>query len=851
MDGDKIIELILPITIIIVFFRILSLENKIKNIKFKKIIKIMTSITPAAPFLCLVILFITNNDSYRYVANYSSSDLPIRFRISALWAAREGPLLLWAACCGVISIIYEILPKRFNQKLSLKILDCFILCLLLIAFSLDPFRRVPENSLIISAGLNPLLQTNLMVIHPPLIFAFYSSCIWIGCITISKMITDNKEWKYKEYLDEINKPALISFFLGSLGIGLGGLWAYTVLDWGGYWAWDPVETASLLPWIAVMTLLHLKLRKNKLSKEWYMLAGISPIWFSILATVVTRAGGVWAGSVHSFVVNSDSLENVNLWERLIVLKADEIAGIEIMTYLLILVGLFGIYSGTLINQKILEWDKNNNMIHENVFLIIFSTILIGPILVFIGILDKNIWDLIPIEIPLLLCGIIPIIIPLIVNKDILINNLKLRSIDDDYLNRVLILVGIVGLSIWIGDIILGSFMIISILFSISYKKLDEGWPWIIGTILLLLFSSWSNLIEITQAGIGILILSIPWALMSNEEDKKLTMGSVVFWTPIIVSTVYLLLTWIILLSSIDGPRFEAHELFGAPILFLILCGLSILGLQGKMKKNTLIGLILLVSVVSIVFAWFLGDKLPSDSDNTLGGPIIRGHVVWLLAPISLIALPALISIISSIIKKRRKSTNHKTIVSVSAHLIHLGVVILIIGHLFATTLIDRNDLSHQITLIRDESTTYGSYEYTFEDVITLKKNDSEFQKRFDVGDGYIGTIIKISDQHNNSITIEPGVLRFDLPFETFPRSEVDRVAKLHGDIVVIFDLSQSQAMENMKNQELEDLEQIRVTIYELPGSHLVWFGWLLMLVGSMTLIVTPSRRLTRLTHKGG
>ena len=841
MDGNLMFKFILPLSIIIILTRISGVENKINNVKIKKIVKLTNSIFPVFPFLSLVYLFITNNEDYLYIVKHGSENLPIRFRISAVWAAREGPLLLWAACCSLISFYYELYPqKKYMQDLSLKILDCFILCLLLIAFSLDPFKLTPENSLIISSGLNPLLQTNLMVIHPPLIFAFYSSCIWIGCISISEMTNNHKLWDNNEYLNRIRKPTLISFFLGSLGIGLGGFWAYTVLDWGGYWAWDPVETASLLPWIAVMILLHLRLKQNKLSKEWLILAGISPLWFSILATVVTRAGGVWAGSVHSFVVNSDSLENTNLWERLLILRADDIAGIEIMTYLLILVGLFGLFSGTFLNQKISNLKNNNN---NKIFLFIFSTILIGPILVFLGFFNTDMWDVIPIQIPLIICGILPLIIPFVSEKGLVLELIKRENLTKNETPlKILMLVGTIILVIWIGDVILGGFLIASVLFSLCYEKLEDGWPWVIGAIFLLLFGSWSNLIEIYEAGIGILLLSIPWVIMSREDDENsLNLNSIIYWSPIIISSVYLLLTWIILLSSIDGPRFEAHELFGAPILFFILCGLSALSLQNKMKSSTLIALILFVSIISIIFAWFLGDRLPSDSANALGGPIIRGHVVWLLMPIALITLPALTSVILSLIKNRKRTRSRNSLKLIFAHIIHLGIVILIIGHLLSTTSIDRNDMSHQITLLRNETTSYGSFEYTFEDVVILKKSELEFQERFDVGDGYIGTIINISDGNGKSTIIEPGVLRFDMPFETFPRSEVDKAIKFHGDIIVIFDLSQSQAMENMQNNELENLQQIRVTIYDLPGSHLVWGGWILTLVGSILLIGIPSR----------
>jgi len=837
-------QFILPISIFCIIIKIFNLENYIVQPSLKRFLKLTNSIMPIIPFLSLCYLFIINDENYLYVATHGSEDLPLRFRISAVWAAREGPLLLWAACCSIISLNNELFPKNNDSwKLSTKILDCFILCLLLIAISLDPFRLTPENTLIISAGLNPLLQTNLMVIHPPLIFAFYSSCVWIGCITISHMVKDYSSWSSNEFLDEIRLPATISFGIGAFGIGLGGFWAYTVLDWGGYWAWDPVETASLLPWISVIMLLHLRLRKNKLSQEWIILAGLSPVWFSLLATLVTRAGGVWAGSVHSFVVDSDTLGNTNVWERILILKADDIAGIEIMTYLLILTAIFGTYAGCVLNQKFSEIFEDYKRADGKIYLGIYLISLVGPTLVFLGVYGSDIWDKIPIGIPLFICGILPIIIPMILHKQIFTQLLvEKQFMKKENPLRIMMILGVLALMIWIGDIILGSLLIVCVLFSISNRNLENGWPWIIGAIFTLLFSSWSNLIDVKEAGIGILLLSIPWVIMNqSEEDKKLKLNSLIYWSPIVVSSGYLLLTWIILLSSIDGVRFEAHELFGAPILLLVLCSLTAYGLQNKMDNKNLIALIIFISIISLIFAWLLGDKLPNDSGNYLGGPIIRGHIVWLLMPMALMAIPALISIIYSAIKSIPKRKNKSiSLKIIAAHIIHLGIVLLIIGHLFATTSIDRGDLSHQVTLVRNQATTYGSFEYTFEDVVILKKTDEEFKDRFDVGDGYIGTVINISDG-KSSTKVEPGVLRFDMPFETFPRSEVDRAVKLHGDIVVIFDLSQSQAMENMQNGELDDLKQIRVTIYDLPGSHLVWIGWILTLLGSIALIWVGSR----------
>ena len=146
-----------------------------------------------------------------------------------------------------------------SRELRLRLVHGFSLLLILISISLDPFRKTPE--FFFGAGLNELLQTDLMVIHPPLIFLGYSFCIHLSAVSISKLFT-NSDKGIKQQILAITRPGLLIL---TLGIGLGGLWAYLILDWGGYWAWDPVETGSLLPWLALVGISHLRTRPGKTS----------------------------------------------------------------------------------------------------------------------------------------------------------------------------------------------------------------------------------------------------------------------------------------------------------------------------------------------------------------------------------------------------------------------------------------------------------------------------------------------------------------------------------------------------------------------------------------------------------
>ena len=122
---------------------------------------------------------------------------------------------------------------------------------------------------------------------------------------------------------------------------MGGLWAYLILDWGGYWAWDPVETGSFLPWLALVLLAHMRTKPGVTSDSAWIGGGLAAGGLALFATLVTRAGGVWASSVHTFVSAEDGTAPTDAFSRMVVLKEDTFAGVEVMTYMLLLFLIIG------------------------------------------------------------------------------------------------------------------------------------------------------------------------------------------------------------------------------------------------------------------------------------------------------------------------------------------------------------------------------------------------------------------------------------------------------------------------------------------------------------------------------
>ena len=175
-----------------------------------------------------------------------------------------------------------------------------------------------------------------------------------------------------------------------------------------------------------------------------------------------------------------------------------------------------------------------------------------------------------------------------------------------------------------------------------------------------------------------------------------------------------------------------------------------------------------------------------------------------------------------------------------SHIAHAGFLVLLGGHVLTTTLVDRTDPSHFVTLERDVPTEHQGLELVFTGVEIVSVDDDGYD--YSIGDGYVGVVIEARAGEEMLGTITPGMLRFDSPSGAVSaRSEVDRLTGVTGDTIVILDLLQSnELLSSMILGQTEQVSEVRVTVHHLPGSHLVWSGWLLVVLGITLTSITRS-----------
>jgi cytochrome c-type biogenesis protein CcmF len=246
--------------------------------------------------ISLMLSILNHEFFFSYVARYSSTDLPLLYLISSFWAGQEGSFLLWVflgAWLGLI-LIYLCDHKEPHVMLVYNLNNLFLMILLIkqSPFLIAPFAPADGN------GLNMLLQDPWMAIHPPIVFLGYAAYAIPFAYAVAAF------WN-KDY-DSWIKPglpwAIFAYVTLGAGIIIGGFWSYKVLGWGGYWGWDPVENASLLPWLAGMALVHgmiLQNTKKRLHKTNFLLVSFAFI-LVIYCTFLTRSGILADFSVHSF-----------------------------------------------------------------------------------------------------------------------------------------------------------------------------------------------------------------------------------------------------------------------------------------------------------------------------------------------------------------------------------------------------------------------------------------------------------------------------------------------------------------------------------------------------------------------
>lgn len=266
----------------------------------------VSALLALAATLALTHQLMTSNFGLEYVAHYSSAATPTMYKFAGLWAGMEGSLLFWLAVLGVYVLLVGYLNRRRNFSLmpvvNLVLAVVMLFFLIVTYFFENPFTSVPPGAeaSVRGMGLNPLLQHPVMLIHPPMLYLGYVGFVVPFAFAVAALVNRRMDATWVRFTRRwIFLPWL---FLG-MGIILGGLWAYMELGWGGYWAWDPVENASLLPWLTGTAYLHsvrIQEKKNML-RLWNVILIMSTFILTIFGAYLTRSSIL--SSVHAFAAS--------------------------------------------------------------------------------------------------------------------------------------------------------------------------------------------------------------------------------------------------------------------------------------------------------------------------------------------------------------------------------------------------------------------------------------------------------------------------------------------------------------------------------------------------------------------
>src|SRR6266404_4202753 len=276
-------------------FLILSAERAVYSVWF--LVTVASGI--------LVYALMTGDFRYSYVAQYSNRAMPLAYKFSAWWGGQEGSLLLWSwllatYCCVAVFTNRRKLRDVMPYVIAI-LMTTQTFFLILNAFVVSPFKMLSMDGAITAVpdgnGLNPLLQYPMMRIHPPMLYLGYVGMVVPFAFAMGSLITRQKG---DAWIHTTRRWSLVTWLFQGVGVLMGASWAYAALGWGGYWAWDPVENASLLPWLSSTAFLHSVMMQEKkgMMKVWNATLISASFFLCILGTDLTRSGVV--SSVHAF-----------------------------------------------------------------------------------------------------------------------------------------------------------------------------------------------------------------------------------------------------------------------------------------------------------------------------------------------------------------------------------------------------------------------------------------------------------------------------------------------------------------------------------------------------------------------
>jgi cytochrome c-type biogenesis protein CcmF len=319
-----------------------------------------------ASFVCLEISFLNNDFSVVYVATNSNTSLPTYYRLSALWGAHEGSMLLWATILGLWTAAVTFFSRSLSDEMLARVLGVMGLVSigiqLFILTTSNPFDRIvpaPAEG----NDLNPLLQDFGMTIHPPMLYMGYVGLSVAFSFAIAALLGGNLDSAWARW----SRPwTLVAWAFLTFGIIVGSWWAYYELGWGGWWFWDPVENASFMPWLVATALIHslAVTEKRGAFKTWTVLLAIFSFSLSLLGTFLVRSGVLT--SVHAFA-------------------SDPARGLFILIFLAVVVGgsltLYALRAPTVKdNARYSLFSKENLLLVNNILLVVASaSVLLGTL----------------------------------------------------------------------------------------------------------------------------------------------------------------------------------------------------------------------------------------------------------------------------------------------------------------------------------------------------------------------------------------------------------------------------------------------------------------------------------------
>jgi len=252
--------------------------------------------------LILVYLFVVGDYSVKYVQHYSDRSMPLFYKATAMWGGQDGSLLFWVWVMSIWSAVavYQNCGGKNRQIMPYTIVTMMWVTLFFMSLLItvtNPFETYMGTAPTDGRGLNPLLQNAYMITHPPALYLGYIGWTIPFCFAIGALAHGKLDYAW---IDSMRRWCLVAWVCLSVGLTLGGLWAYEELGWGGYWAWDPVENAAFMPWLTGTAFIHsIQVQERRgIFKIWNLLLIVITFILTLLGTMMTRSGIV--ESVHAF-----------------------------------------------------------------------------------------------------------------------------------------------------------------------------------------------------------------------------------------------------------------------------------------------------------------------------------------------------------------------------------------------------------------------------------------------------------------------------------------------------------------------------------------------------------------------